>query len=621
MIFTTKETDYQRLRQEGHPLLRVNYADGRFVDAWIGEQLGIQGDGAEQPERIESEHRSEGTGQVRMGMVQMNETVNGLFGSLEVEVPMGSIEEITQDAYSRIFETLAAYPGFRVIRYWNFVPDIVEAAAADESVYQFFNAGRYRAFRAHYGETLDTMAIPAASAVGTKGTLLRIEFMAVTEETSVAMIENKDQVPAYRYSEKYGKVAPFFSRGVIFDNHGQRLLLSSGTASITGENSLHPGDIYEQLCQSIHNLRILGSQFNLKKYAIHYGFALEDIVLLRVYYKRSADRVFLERMVPKFLAPSCLISFQQADICREELLIELEGLYVKKGEMERAGLAPAGVSRAKYQLEDAGDGRVIRTESLELHIAEHCNLKCRDCCNISPFNAKKFITLEEVATICAFARTHFRPDVFKIAGGEPTLHPQLDEILKLVKRSGAGPVVRVISNGLLLHRMTEDFWLNIDQLTISNYISAPVKPKLLEAIKQKARQYEVVLNIKYVDQFNELFVDDAIEDRTRVQQIYDDCWMRHRCLIIRNGRFYKCTKAAYMDEFLALKGKSAAAGASSYSQEDGISVDDPKFREKALDYLNTNQTLLSCEYCLGVSGGLRENVQLTTQEVKERLNH
>ena len=220
------------------------------------------------------------------------------------------------------------------------------------------------------------------------------------------------------------------------------------------------------------------------------------------------------------------------------------------------------------------------------------------------------MSLEEVTEICNFVNAQFRPEVFKVAGGEPTLHPQLDEILKIVKRTCPDTVVRVISNGLMLHRMSASFWENIDQLTISNYISAPVKPRLLEEIRQKARHYEIVLNVKFVDQFNEIFVDDIIEDKTRVQQIFNDCWMRHRCLIVRNGRFYKCTRAAYMNDFLGIKGKPANIGASSYSVEDGIALDDLDFRNKALNYLNDSKPLHSCHYCLGVSGNLRENIQL-----------
>lgn len=577
MRYVSDKNEYQLLLQQ-QPALKASYSGEHFVDAWFSEQS--------------TAHR-----EVVMGQVQLLETENGIFGVIELPYD-NNIVAITQEAYQQIFAAMQGYTGYTIIRFWNYVPEITSFTdASGVTIYQLFNEGRQAAFKSWYGSALSDIPVPAASAVGSTKPCLRIEFLAAT--TLIQQIENRNQIAAYHYSEQYGRIAPFFSRGAIYNNNGQRLLLSSGTASIKGENSLHAGDIYEQLYQSMHNLRILGSQFNLKQYGIHYGFALEDIAALRVYYKEEKDKAFLERFVPKFLSPSCHISFMHAAICREELLVELEAVFIKKGETEQG-------QQPKYFLQ----GRKIKTESFEIHVAEHCNLKCRDCCNISPFNAKKFIEISEVTEICAFVNKHLIPDVFKVAGGEPTLHPKLDEILQTIKQLCPGVIVRVVSNGLLLHRMSEIFWKHIDQLTISNYISAPVKPQLLEQIRQKARINEVVLNVKYVEQFNEIFVEDKMEDSHRIQQIYDDCWMRHRCLIVRNGYFYKCTRAAYMNEYLTMKGLPVSAGDSSYSVEDGIPVDDPLFQEKAIEYLNSVQPLQSCSYCLGVSGNLRENIQM-----------
>lgn len=590
MIFVTDETKYQELLKENHTPLKVVFANERFVEAWFSE-------------------RNEPQNHVKSGKIELKHTFNGLFGTLSLDVNSSdkTLQQLTTEAYLQIFQALEAYPDLTVIRYWNYVPEITAMLADGSTHYHSFNAGRYTAFKTYYGDKIEQLSIPAASAVGSKDKILKIQFFAVSRP--IKTIENKGQIPAYHYSKTYGKIPPFFSRGVIFDNHGQRLLLSSGTASVVGENSMHSHDIYEQLVQTFHNLRVLGSQFNLKMYEIHFGFALEDIVLLTVYYKQEQDRPFLERFIPKFLAPSCQIAFQHADICREELSVELEAIFVKKGESEQG-------NRPKYVLDEE---QRIRTESFEIHVTEHCNLKCRDCCNLSPYNPKKFMSLDEVQEICNFVKLHFKPDVFKILGGEPTLHPQLDELLKLVKQSGVSKTVRVVTNGLLLHRMSDEFWQLIDQLTISNYVSAPIRPKILDEIKAKAKHYEVVLNIKHVEQFNEIHVDEAITDKARVQHVYDDCWMRHRCLLVRNGRFYKCTVASYMNSYLTLKGKSINAGESTYSEEDGILLQDPKFKEKALHYLNCTIPLSSCEYCLGVSGNLRENIQMKNSDFRLKV--
>lgn len=531
--------------------------------------------------------------------IKIEMTDHGLSGKLSVPICdiVESIEQATKEAYLSIFEALKAYPNLTVIRFWNFVPNIVTAVQEGGTVYQLFNAGRFAAFHSFYGEALERMQAPAASAVGSQEKELTIEFLAVA--TPIALIENKDQIPAYRYSKAYGKIPPFFSRGAIYSNQGQRLLLSSGTASVVGELSTYPNDLHEQLAQSFQNLRVLGSQPNLKKYDIHYSFTLEDIVALTVYYKHAEDKPLLERWVPKFLSRACKISFRVVDICREELLVELEGTFVKKGEYKD--------KRLKYFLDE--EQRIV-TESMEIHITEHCNLKCRDCCNMSPFNAKTFMSLDDVRHTCDFVKKHFRPSLFKICGGEPTLHPQIDEILRIIKQSDVSDILKVITNGLLLFKMSDTFWQLIDQLTISNYVSAPIRPKLLESIKEKAKQFDVMLNIKYVEQFNEIFVEDAIEEKERTQHIYNDCWMRHVCLIIRNGYFHKCTRSSYMDKNLLLVRKSIEAGNSTFSYSDGIALSDPAFKEKALYYLNSTTPLHSCRHCLGVSGKLRPNIQL-----------
>ncbi|WMJ74387.1 radical SAM protein [Cytophagaceae bacterium ABcell3] len=566
--------------------LRRTSVEDYFVDAWAGENISKQ-----------ETH----------GDLEITISENGVFGLIELPYKEGEVEEITSGLYRQVFSYLENHPNHYLLRVWHYVPNILKPVSnsPDANIYQQFNRGRHSAFVEYYSQQLHSIAVPVASAVGYTSDKIRLEFLAV--ENQPVFLENKDQVAARHYSKKYGECPPLFSRGAIYKNLNQTVLISAGTASVVGENSLHT-NLYDQVNQTIHNLRVLGSQFNLKKYGVQYGFALEDIVLLRTYYKNEEDAAFLRQYLKKVVSPSCKLSFMKADVCRDELLVEMEAVFVKKGEFEEIG-------KPKYFLEDGK----IRTESFELHIAEHCNLRCRDCCNISPFNPQKFMRVSEVDEICKFIKNNLRPDVFKIAGGEPTLHPELDEIIRVVKSHGVTEQVRVVSNGLLIHKMSEAFWQQIDQLTISNYVSAPVKPKTLELIKNKARQYGIVVNIKKVDQFNEIFIDEPFTDKSQVQVIYDDCWMRHRCHIIRNGYFYKCTRAAYMDEYLGMLKKDQKLSSGTYSQLDGIPIDTPNFKEKVLAFLNDNKPLNSCRYCLGVSGGLRENVQLSKKEVSSQF--
>lgn len=505
---------------------------------------------------------------------------------------INTIDTITIAIYDAIFKMIKdAQIKISFIR--HFVPRINESLPNGESVYEIFNRGRFQAYEKHFGNNINKWHIPATSAIGNNTDFIEINFKA--SKNIIKVIENKCQTPASQYSEKYGKYPPVFSRACIVEESRQIKMLAAGTASIKGEDSQYADDVYDQVYNTIENLRILGSQFNLKQYGIEYGFAVEDIRHMFVYYRNSNDLPLLKSLIPKFLFSKCIIEYQQRNICRPELLAELEAVFIKKGNTSEF--------EKKYIIEN---GR-INTESFEFHLSEHCNLKCVECCNISPFNKSKFMSTEDVEEICIFLENNLNPEVIKLSGGEPLLHPELNKIVQIIKSYFPETKLRITSNGLLSNKLTPEIFKNIDQIWISNYKSAPVSQQKLERIKQLAREYGVILNIKYVDQFNKIFAKDILTNKDEIQEIYDDCWMRHRCLMVRNNRFFKCTRSAYIDDYLQkTQGKTV-----NISEIDSIAIDDIDFKTKALNFLNSPEVLRSCSYCLGVSGELIENKQLS----------
>ena len=84
-------------------------------------------------------------------------------------------------------------------------------------------------------------------------------------------------------------------------------------------------------------------------------------------------------------------------------------------------------------------------------LLDHCNLKCPTCFAASAPALASVVPLEQVlASIDArLSRENGRIDVLMLSGGEPTLYPQLAELLDEV---AARPVVRVLvnTNGLAI---------------------------------------------------------------------------------------------------------------------------------------------------------------------------
>ena len=100
-------------------------------------------------------------------------------------------------------------------------------------------------------------------------------------------------------------------------------LLIGGTASVRGEDSRHIGDLDSQLIETETNLRALAAQVtgNADEWDGHFAH-------LRVYHRREADGLAVRSFVDERLPASRAAEYFCVDICRGELLTEIEGVFV-----------------------------------------------------------------------------------------------------------------------------------------------------------------------------------------------------------------------------------------------------------------------------------------------------
>ncbi|WP_285404801.1 radical SAM protein [Luteibacter sp. ME-Dv--P-043b] len=238
------------------------------------------------------------------------------------------------------------------------------------------------------------------------------------------------------------------------------------------------------------------------------------------------------------------------------------------------------------------DGR-IRTRSLEAHIVDHCNLTCVECCSLSPLLPAWTADPE---TLCADLRRAARvlqPRVFKLVGGEPTLHPALVDILQAVRGTGIAPTISVTTNGLLLDRMADAFWAGVDALTISLYPRPRLSDERIRHVEAMAARFDVRLNWKPQAQFVRMTRDPASTDVAETQAIYHDCWLRERCHLLRDGIFYTCTRPAHFH--------TLHRGHDDFTQ-DGLPLHDgPSLADEIHAYLSREAPLRACFHCHGGS--------------------
>lgn len=218
-------------------------------------------------------------------------------------------------AYRAIIESLEKI-GRHPVRFWNFIPDIGASMLDGLDRYMVFNAGRHDAYGEHCG------ALGTASAVGIKGRDLSIHCLALKEPG--IPIENPRQTPAWQYSARYGPLPPCFSRATIVDLAGHRTLLIGGTASVVGEDSRHLNEFDGQVEETLLNLEALIHAAD--RHSPDGRAALHRLVDLRVYVTSPPQAARVREILLNRCARVRTITVALAQVCRPELLVEIEGV-------------------------------------------------------------------------------------------------------------------------------------------------------------------------------------------------------------------------------------------------------------------------------------------------------
>jgi chorismate lyase/3-hydroxybenzoate synthase len=224
-------------------------------------------------------------------------------------------------AYAAIGRALAAFDR-KPIRFWNYIPDPGDAMGHGLDRYMVFNAGRRDGYEKWNGaSSTSARSLATASGVGIAGADLVVHSLA--SHAAGTPVENPRQRPAWQYSERYGPVAPCFSRATIAVVNGRRILLIGGTASVVGEDSLHEGDVGAQLGETLRNLEAL---IDAACGGLSPGTALSRLIDLRVYVARLEDVSLIRSVLATRCPRSARLELTIARVCRPELLVEIEGL-------------------------------------------------------------------------------------------------------------------------------------------------------------------------------------------------------------------------------------------------------------------------------------------------------
>jgi chorismate lyase / 3-hydroxybenzoate synthase len=261
------------------------------------------------------------------GAVRLRQGDGLLFGCLTVDELSFMTEDgtrpgqtplrlATEFAYRQIWEVLDTLGMPFLYRVWNYMPDINGESHGIER-YRQFNIGRQDGFLAFHRAL--TGNVPAACALGSVTGPLKVSFLAGCNE--LLPIENPRQVSAYHYPQQYGPRSPTFSRANLVRIGEQEILFISGTASIIGHQSRHANNVIAQTREALTNIAAIVDEAN--RHATGNRFDMVQLQF-KVYVRQSEDAATVRDELHRFLGCTAQALFVQADICRQELLVEIE---------------------------------------------------------------------------------------------------------------------------------------------------------------------------------------------------------------------------------------------------------------------------------------------------------
>lgn len=244
-------------------------------------------------------------------------------GIVPHDISITAFEQSTE-IFATIGEILASN-GFAVndiYRQWNYIQYITARNDGSQN-YQEFNDAR----SIFYSSCDWPGGYPAATGIGTSAGGVMVELCAISGNGITSKpIDNPLQIAAHSYSQSVldGKVIETLTERTTPKFERARLLGStiyiSGTAAIKGEESNSSTCAAEQTAETMEIMDRLVSRENIP--VVNEGSSYD---ILRVYVKRASDIAAVKAFMEEHY-PAIDKYYLVADICRPELLVEIEGI-------------------------------------------------------------------------------------------------------------------------------------------------------------------------------------------------------------------------------------------------------------------------------------------------------
>lgn len=208
---------------------------------------------------------------------------------------------------------------------------------------------------------------------------------------------------------------------------------------------------------------------------------------------------------------------------------------------------------------DTGDSSWL--PHVEIHITEHCNLRCKYCSHFSSIAKEEYYDVQEfekdmkrLAEITSQKIKHLA-----LLGGEPLLHPNVTDFFEITRKYFPKNRIDILTNGLLLDSMDASFWKSMHKNRILLVPSLYPVEIDWDSIYKKIDKYHIMiskdtlppdkLTMFEAKNYKIRKFDKFLLDLDGKQPIDKPCRGRAGCANFVHGKLYNCFKPSNIRHF------------------------------------------------------------------------
>lgn len=176
---------------------------------------------------------------------------------------------------------------------------------------------------------------------------------------------------------------------------------------------------------------------------------------------------------------------------------------------------------------------------LVIPIVDHCNLNCKACGAYSPIVEPGFTKLSQyIRDLDRMSELFENIPRITILGGEPLLHPDINQFICSTRQFFPSSDIDVTTNGILLSKMPESFWKTLNKYSVRIEVSLyPPFAKQKENFINLAASKNVSLIC--LSEAKKFFKSTDLSGNNDPVLRYENC-IRHVCCYLKNGEICSC---------------------------------------------------------------------------------